>query len=216
MVLEHERAQVAAAARRVGAAGLVVGSAGNVALRTGRRLLVSGAGTVMADLRPQDVAVVELDDGEPVDGPPPSSELPLHLLAFAELPIGALVHTHSTMATAIGCVLEGELPLVHYGMLALGGAVPIAPYRRFGSPELAAVTVAALRGRGAALMANHGAVAVGGDLDVAVSRAALLEWACGVYWHAQALGTPKILAGRELLQARAAMADREPDIKESP
>ena len=66
-------------------------------------------------------------------------------------------------------------------MLALGGAVPVAPYRTFGTPELAEVVLEALDGRRAALMANHGAVVFAGDLDEAVELALLLEWACDLY-----------------------------------
>jgi L-fuculose-phosphate aldolase len=97
------------------------------------------------------------------------------------------------MATALACVLDDELPCVHYQMLLLGGTVRVAPYRTFGSPELAEVTIAALEGRTAALMANHGAIAYGADLDAAVKTSQLLEWACTVYWHAAAIGTPRTL-----------------------
>ena len=64
------------------------------------------------------------------------------------------------------------MPCVHYGMLALGGSVPVAPYRTFGTPELAETVVDALEGRTAALMANHGAITYGHDLDAAVEGAA--------------------------------------------
>jgi len=104
-----------------------------------------------------------------------------------------VVHTHSPMATALACVLEGEMPCVHYGMLALGGSVPVAPYRTFGTPELAETVVDALEGRTAALMANHGAITYGHDLDAAVEATVLLEWGCGIYWRASMIGTPRAL-----------------------
>jgi L-fuculose-phosphate aldolase len=78
-------------------------------------------------------------------------------------------------------------------MLLLGGSVPVAPYRTYGTPELAQVTVDALEGKTAALMANHGAIVYAQDLDHAVENALLLEWACGVYWRAAAIGTPRPL-----------------------
>lgn len=208
MMLEAERARVAAAARRVAQEGLVVGTAGNVGLRLGDHLLVSGTGTRLAVLDPADITVVDLRDGTRRDGPEPSTELPLHQAIFERTDAQAVVHTHSRMATALACVLEDEVPLVHYTMLMLGGAVPIAPYRRFGSPELADVTVTALADGSAALMAGHGAITLGSDLDEAIERAVLLEWACGVYWHAHALGTPRMLGGDELRAARAAIGGR--------
>jgi L-fuculose-phosphate aldolase len=96
------------------------------------------------------------------------------------------------MATALACVLD-ELPLVHYGMLMFGGPVRVAPYRTFGTPELAEVTLDALEGRTAALMANHGAIVYAHDAGAAVENSLLLEWAASVYWHAAAIGTPRAL-----------------------
>ena len=208
MMLEAERAQVAAAARRMAQEGLVVGSAGNVGLRLGERLLISGTGTRLGELEPAGVSVVDLRDGTRIDGPDPSTELPLHREICARTPANAIVHTHSRMATALACVLEDEVPLVHYTMLMLGGAVPIAPYRQFGSAELAEVTVAALDGGSAVLMAGHGAITLGAGLEEAVERAVLLEWACGVYWHARALGTPRMLDSEQQRVARAAIGAR--------
>src|SRR5205807_4868607 len=101
---------------------------------------------------------------------------------------GAVVHTHAPMATALACVLEDELPCVHYQMLLLGGPVRVARYETFGTPELAEAVIAALDGRAAALMANHGAIVFGPDLATAVDHSLLLEWACTVYWRARAIG----------------------------
>jgi L-fuculose-phosphate aldolase len=86
-----------------------------------------------------------------------------------------------------------ELPCVHYEMLLLGGTVRVAPYRTFGTPELAASVLDALDGRSAALMANHGTITFGADLEGALRATSLLEWACTVYWRAQAIGTPRVL-----------------------
>jgi L-fuculose-phosphate aldolase len=109
------------------------------------------------------------------------------------------------MATALSCVLD-ELPCVHYQMLMLGGTVRVAPYRTFGSAELAEVVLDALEGRMAALMANHGAIAFAHDLDAAVEQALLLEWACMIYWRAAALGTPRTLDEQQQIDvAKAAV-----------
>jgi L-fuculose-phosphate aldolase len=96
------------------------------------------------------------------------------------------------MGTALSCVLD-ELPCIHYEMLLLGGAVRVAPYATFGTPELADAVVAALDGRTAALMSNHGAVTHGADVEAAVRATELLEWAATLYWNAHAIGTPRIL-----------------------
>ena len=75
----------------------------------------------------------------------------------------------------------------------VGGAVRVAQYRTFGTPELAHAVVEALDGRTAALMANHGAVTHGVDVATAVRATELLEWAATVYWRAHAIGAPRVL-----------------------
>jgi L-fuculose-phosphate aldolase len=135
----------------------------------------------------------------------PTSELGLHLGIYERYEAGAVVHTHAPMATALSCVLDEELPCVHYGMLLLGGTVPVARYETFGTPELAAAVLEALEGKSAALMANHGAITHAQDVATAVDRALLLEWACTVYWRAAAIGEPKTLdeAQRQAVVAAA-------------
>lgn len=206
-LLPDERRQVAEACRRLGAEGLVLGTAGNVSARSGDHVAVSPTGAVLAELEPDQVTVVDLD-GEVVDGElMPTSELELHLGVYRRFDAGAVVHTHSPMATAIACVLD-ELPCVHYGMLMLGGAVPVAPYATFGTPELAKGVLDALEGRTAALMANHGAIVHAGDCPAAVELALLLEWACTVYWRARALGEPRTMDAEQQRAVIDAVAAR--------
>lgn len=195
--MEQEREAVAAAGRRLAAGGLVVGTSGNLSVRTGEQVAVSPTGAVLAELEAADVAVVGLD-GAHHDGPfAATSELGLHLGIYARYRSGAVVHTHAPVATALGLVLD-ELPCVHYEMLGLGGAVRVAPYATFGSPELAAGVLDALADRGAALMANHGAVSHGPTLDAALAATELLEWTCALYWRAAAIGAPRTLAPAQL------------------
>jgi L-fuculose-phosphate aldolase len=195
-MLEREREQVAQAAQRLAAEGLVLGSSGNVSVRAEELVVVTPTGAVLAQVQAGDVVVVDLA-GKLVEGDvEPTSELELHLGAYRRYGSGAVVHAHSPMGTALGCVLD-ELPLVHYQMLALGGAIRVAPYATFGSPELAESTLDALEGRSAALMANHGTITLGADLDGALDAARLLEWVCTVYWRAATLGTPRVLDERQ-------------------
>ena len=188
----NAREAVAAAARRMGTEGLVLATAGNASLRFGDLVAVTPTGAKLRELEPDLVSVVDLN-GELVEGTlAPTSELGLHLGIHAERGDGAVVHTHAPVATAISCVLD-ELPVVHYDMLRFGGAVRVAPYATFGSEELAAAVHEALEGRTAALMANHGTVAVAANPDSAVELTLLLEWACEVYSRAAALGEPQTL-----------------------
>jgi L-fuculose-phosphate aldolase len=205
--LDPERERVAAAARRLAQEGLVLGSSGNVSLRVGDQALVTPTGFALGTLEPADVAVVELDGRSLPGSTTPTSEIDLHLGAMVRYAAGAVVHTHSPAATALACVVE-EVPVVHYGMLALGGAVPVAPYHTFGTPELAQAVLDALEGRRAALMASHGAVVLAGDVEEAVELALLLEWACDLYWRTLAIGTPRVLDEAEQQAVIAAVLER--------
>lgn len=209
MTLSSQRAAVAEASRRLAAEGLVIGTAGNISARDAETELIAitPTGAVLAELEPEQVAVIDRQ-GALVDGPlEPTSELDLHLGVYERYGAGAVVHTHSPMATALSCVLD-ELPCVHYSMLLLGGTVPVAPYETFGTPQLAAAVVEALDGHTAALMANHGAVTYGEDLDGAVERTLLLEWACNVYWRARAIGEPRALGVQERAAVVTAALER--------
>ena len=191
------RGAVAAAARRLAAERLVLGTSGNVSARAGDAVAVSPTGARLAELAADEVAVVDLEGNQLEGALAPTSELGLHLGIHAARGDGAVVHVHAPYATALSCVLD-ELPVVHYEMLRFGGAVRVAPYATFGSEELARAVHAALAGRTAALMANHGAVAAAATVDAAVELALLLEWACQVYWRAAQLGQPRTLGDDDL------------------
>ena len=196
------RAAVAGAGHELAACGLVLGLAGNVSARAGDLVAVTPTGGRLATLRADEIAIVDLA-GALVDAPlAPTSELPLHLAVYRHFDAGAVVHTHPPMATAVACVAD-ELPCIHYSLLALGGSVRVGRYATFGTDDLAEGVVEALAGRTAALMASHGAVTYGADLQAAIDATALLEWACSVYVHARACGSPRVLAQDE----RRAVAD---------
>ena len=196
MKLAREREQVAQASRHLAAEGLVVGTAGNVSARAGELVAITPTGAALEDLTAEQITVVD-PQGAHIDGDlAATSELDLHLGVYQRYDAGAVIHTHAPMATALSCVLD-ELPCIHYQLLLLGGPVRVAPYRTFGTPELAEVTLDALDGRMAALMANHGAIVYAHDLDAAVKQALLLEWACTVYWRAAAIGSPRALDEEE-------------------
>lgn len=187
-----ECAHVARASRRLAEEGLLIGTAGNVSLRFGDLVAVTPTGAVLAEVSAEDVTVVDLG-GEIVAGRyAPTSELGLHLDVYRAYPAQAIVHTHAPKSTALACALD-ELPVLHYQQLLLGGPTPVVPFHPFGTPELAEAVREALRGKQCALMANHGAVALGATLDQAVEHTLLLEWACALYLDAASVGTPRAL-----------------------
>lgn len=203
---DTQRKDLAEACRRLAGEGLVIGTAGNLSVRTDDGVAVTPTGCVLSNVEPDAMAVVDLDGRRQEGELAPTSELGLHLGVYREVDwVRAVVHTHSPMATAVGCVLS-ELPPIHYQMLSLGGSVRVAPYATFGSDELHAHVLEALSGRTAVLMQNHGALTCGATLEAAVEAAFLLEWACGLYWHAAQIGEPSVLTDEQLADVGAQVA----------
>ena len=196
-VRDELRAAVIDCARRMVSDGLVIGIAGNVSARDGDKIVITPSARRYDALRPEELCVVGLA-GQPLDLPlRPSSELPMHLAAYQQTAAGAVVHTHSMFATAVASSCP-ELPAIHYTIGFLGGPVPVVPYATFGTRELADGLRAALADRPVALLQNHGAVAVGQDVEQAYDRARLLEWLAELYYRSSRLGSPRVLSPAEL------------------
>jgi L-fuculose-phosphate aldolase len=210
--LRAARAQLVSYSARLLDDGLAVGSAGNMSLRVGDVVAITPSGIGYHDMRPADVCMVTLDGAE-LDAP----EEP-----YAATPARAVVHTHSAEVIALSAARD-QLPAVHYAITGLGGPVRVARYARFGSAGLAAAAVAALQGRYAAILANHGAVTYGTGtsstgtsstgtsstgtsstgLAEAYDRALLLEWLARVCRLAQCYGEPAVLSAEQLEEVAA-------------
>lgn len=188
------------------ASGLVPAAAGNVSVRIGDHVLVTGSGARLAEIGVDDLVLVGLD-GEVVTGGPspsrvPTSELAMHLATYRARPdVGAVVHVHGRHAVALSTV-SPVVPALHYYCLDLGGPVPVAPYRTYGTTALAEVTVDALGAGQGVVMAHHGSLAVGPDLTAAAARAELLEWLCEVSLLAMSAGRPAVLDDAALEDVR--------------
>jgi L-fuculose-phosphate aldolase len=205
MLLAGLRAEVADVYRTLVSERLVAGTSGNVTARDGDLIAVTPSGLDYADLTPELVGVHHLD-GRPAQARlDPTSELPLHLAVYAATDARAIVHTHSLAAIAVS-VTADELPAVHYMIALFGGPVRVAPYATYGTDELAASVVAALRDRTGCLIANHGAVATGQDLRTALSGARYLEWLSELYLRAIAAGTPRLLPDEEIARVARKLA----------
>lgn len=205
MRYERQRAEVAEKALALLTSGLIVNTSGNVSLRIGEHVAITPSGRDYRTLKAADIAVVNLQGGIVEGDLLPSSETPLHMAIYDANPdVSAIVHTHSVNATAISTLLD-QLPTIHYQMVDLGGAVEVAPYRTFGSRELADVTSKALQGRSAVIMKNHGALTTANSLEKALSRCITLEWCSKVYLKAMSAGTPNILSDDEMAQAKTQM-----------
>ncbi len=201
-----ERKQLIETGRRMIQDRLAFGSLGNLSMRLPTRarkaeaVLITPSGIEYEAMTPRDLIVLSLD-GRVLEGSRrPSSETPMHLSLYKQLPwIRAIVHTHSLCATALS-VARQPIPPIHYLIQLLGGStVPVADYATFGTQELAANVAKALGdGGSAALMANHGAVTVGKSLEEAYARARVLEYLAEVYIKARLIGTPALLGQAQL------------------
>jgi L-fuculose-phosphate aldolase len=206
--LEAARAQLVSYSARLLDDGLAVGSAGNISVRAGNLVAITPSGISYAEMRPDGICLVTMDGTKRPDGTgpdaqeTPSSETPMHLAIYAATSAAAIVHTHSPEVVALSAS-RAELPAIHYAITGLGGPVRVAPYVRFGSAGLAAAAVAALDGRSAVILRNHGAVTYGRDLAQAYDRALLLEWLARTYRLALSYGEPAILSAAELDEVTA-------------
>ena len=203
VMLAENRVAICEYGRRMAADGLVVGTSGNISVRSGELVAVTPTGVGYSGMRPQDVTVVALD-GSIVDGRlRPTSELPMHLAVYGKAtdpdgePVTAVVHTHSAHATAVSTLVE-EVPPVHYLLASIGPSARVAPYATYGTTELADTMLAALTGRRGCLLANHGTITYGDGLEAAYQRARLLEWVCQVWLLARSAGTPSLLPAEEI------------------
>ena len=200
MLLQNERSEIVRFGKNLLTSGLTSGTGGNLSIfdRAQGLVAISPSGVPYEVMTPSDVAVVDMD-ARPVHGDrKPSSELGFHLALYGKRPdIQAVVHTHSVYATTMAC-LNWEIPAVHYLVAFCGHKVPLAPYATFGTPELARNVAESIGDGNAVLLANHGLVAIGPNLDTAFAVAEEIELVARIYYQAKSIGEPVILPREEM------------------
>ncbi|TIR22496.1 MAG: L-fuculose-phosphate aldolase [Mesorhizobium sp.] len=180
------------------ALGINQGTSGNISCRHGEGMLISPTSTPYDTLQPEDIVFMGWD-GE-VDGRlPPSSEWRFHLDIMKARPeVNAVVHAHPTYCTTIA-IMGRKIPAIHYMVAVAGGSdIRCAPYATFGTAELSAHAVEALRDRKACLLAQHGMIAVGSSLAQAMWLAVEVETLARQYHGALQIGEPPILSDEEI------------------
>jgi L-fuculose-phosphate aldolase len=197
--------------RTMGNSGLNRGTSGNASVRLtaesdGRGFLITPSGRPIEGLAATDLVAIR-EDGSFEGELEPSSEWRLHQDIYAAFPdAGAVLHAHSPFATSLACQ-RLEIPPFHYLIALFGGStVRCASYATFGTQELSDAAVAALTGRRACLLANHGMVVHGRDLAHALSLAILFETLCEQYWRTCQLAAPVLLTDAEMAAATAQFA----------
>lgn len=187
--LETTKRRVIDAALAMVAKGLVEGTAGNVSARTDDGLVVMTPSSMPYDaITPENVSVVHLD-GTPVSGANPTSEKALHLACLRRYPeVGGVLHCHATTASMFAVARRPVPAVIEEVIVYLGGEIPVAGYEPTGSDELAEEVARHVADRSAVLMANHGLLAVGKDVEDALHNALLAERTAAVVYGAEVLG----------------------------
>ncbi|MDD5403272.1 MAG: class II aldolase/adducin family protein [Sulfuricella sp.] len=174
------------------------GASGNLSVRCGDGFLVTPSGMSATEQRADDV--VWMDMGGNVRGTrKPSSEWRFHRDLYVARPeFGAVLHAHATFATTLAC-LGRDIPPFHYMIAAAGGkTIRCAPYATFGTQALSDHALAAMEGRKACLLANHGLLVAESSLDRALALAIEVESLCEQYCLALQIGTPNLLPDAEM------------------
>jgi L-fuculose-phosphate aldolase len=191
--VEGARDAVLAAARDMLRRGLVEGTAGNISARQqDGNIVITPSSVDYGEMDGDDLAVIDLDGATLTckDGRSPSSEKMLHLACYRAFDdIGSVIHSHPVHATMFAITHEDIPACIDEFAIYVGGEVRCTEYAPSGSPEVGLQAVKALEGRGAALIANHGMVAVGPHPAAALHITALVERTARITWGARALGS---------------------------
>ena len=194
------RQDIITTCRKMNAIGLNQGTSGNVSVRNQDGFLITPSGLAYDDMCPAQIVQMDLDGGYFGDWLP-SSEWRMHRDIYTKRPeAAAIVHVHSTFATALSCLRE-DIPAFHYMIGVAGGStLRCAGYTMFGTQDLSDAMMAALTDRAGCLLANHGQICFGPSLEKALWLAGEIEALCQQYWIAKQMGEPVLLDETEMSQ----------------
>ena len=201
MKMLKERELVVAYGKKMIKNGLTTGSGGNISIlnRELGLIAISPTGKDYFETNIEDIVILDLE-GNIVEGDLlPSSEKDMHLIFYNNREdANSIVHTHSKFATAISC-MGWNLEPVHY-LIGFGGEdIKCADYAIYGSKELARNALDAIGNRNAVLLANHGLIAIGKDIETAFSTAEHLEFVSEIYYLTKTMGEPNLLSKTEIV-----------------
>jgi L-fuculose-phosphate aldolase len=192
------RKQIIATALAMNAPGINRGTSGNVSARWESGFLITPSGLPYEDTKPSDIVFVDAA-GNARGKRLPSSEWRFHHDIYrSRSDAHAIVHTHASFATTLAC-LGKNVPAFHYMIAVAGGdSIRCAPYATFGTQQLSTNALNALKDRKACLLANHGMITTGSNLDKALALTVEVEALCEQYWRALQIGKPAILSAKEM------------------
>ncbi len=183
MITNEQIEKFISEAHRVGDAGLTICSSGNISWRLGDEILLSGTGSWVPSLPKEKVSICNLETGEVLNGVKPSMENGFHLGVLRERPeIDVVLHFQSPYATIVACMekLPEDFNVTAEIPCHCGSEIPVVPYYRPGSKELADGVVEALKNHDTVLLRKHGVVVCGKDFDEAFEKAMFFEMACRI------------------------------------
>ncbi len=193
--------------------GINQGTSGNVSVRVPEGFLITASGVPYKKMKSHHIVTMDLDGGYEGDYLP-STEWRMHMDIYKARPeAGAIVHVHSTYATAMAC-LRKDVPAFHYMIGVTGGtSLRVSDYAEFGTQELSDTMLAAMKDRTACLLANHGQICFSNNLDKALWLAGEVEALCHMYWAATVAGKPVVLAEDKMVSVlkRFKTYGRQPD-----
>jgi L-fuculose-phosphate aldolase len=197
----QERLAVVDTAREISASGMVIGTWGNVSVKIKDQptMLITPSGMSYQTMAPEDIVLLDLS-GNHVEGKwKPSTESTLHREIYLNRPdLGAIVHVHSTYATAFAVARLSIPVIMEETAQVIGHEILTAPYACCGSCQLAAYAVQALGMGKALLLANHGLVGMGGNVGEALRVCRIAEETARVAWLAKSLGQVHSLTPEEV------------------
>ena len=199
------RQQLVTVARRMNGTGLNQGTSGNLSVRIEEGILVTPSSLPYEQMEVGDLVALDLS-GQPLKEKQrrPSSEWRLHAHVLSCRPEAmAVLHCHPIHATALACHDRG-IPAFHYMVAVAGGdEIRCAGYATFGTKELSDNVVNALGQRNACLLARHGMVTLGKDLESALRVAVEVETLARMYLQALQLGEPPLLSKQQMQAVHA-------------
>ena len=203
----HDRQAIIGTCLKMNESGLNQGTSGNVSVRAPGGMLISPSGVPYSETEPDQIVFVA-EDGSWSGAWKPSSEWRMHLDIYrAREDAQAVVHVHSTHATALSCLRRG-IEAFHYMVAVAGGTdIRCAEYATFGTQELSDAMLKALEGRKACLLANHGQIAFGPNLGKALWLAGEVEALARQLIAAESIGKPVVLPDDEMERVLARFAD---------
>lgn len=190
---ERLRQEIIDGGLRLVAEGLVARTWGNISIRVDdTHMLITPSGRTYEDLTPADIVLVNYHTSKHEGNIKPSSEKELHCEIYrTRKNISAVIHTHQMNASTVAAAHREVPPILDDMAQIIGPSVRVAAYALPSTKKITMKTVKALKGRNAALMANHGAVCIGRNLDEAFVVCQVLEKACKAFIEAEFLGGAK-------------------------